>query len=191
MIRSLVLALTLSACTAPGAAGIPGFVLQEMKGAHALRAKLYVATDGHLRKFTMYVNRDAIPDWVHSMADEKIGSGADSSYEIEQYENGDQVYEISRIVNDHPVELSVRTDKSVKYIETWLDPEVLPDPIKATMAEVAGFVLERASIKQGPGLMLYQLRGKKNDVEQRYVFSEAGELMHDSRALPAKLELDF
>jgi len=191
MIRSLLLVLSLGACAAPGAAGIPDFVLQEMTGAHALRAKLYVATDGHLRKFTIYVNHDAIPDWVHTMADEKIGSGADASYEIEQYENGDQVYEISRIINDHPVELSVRTDKSVKYIETWLDPEVLPASIQAAMAETAGFVLERASIKEGPGLKVYQLRGTKDDVEHRLVFSDAGELMYTSRALPAKLELDL
>jgi len=176
MIRSLVLALTLGACAAPGGARIPNFVLQEMTGAHAQRAKLYVATDGHMRKFTMYVSRDAIPDWVHTMADEKIGSGVDASYEVEQYENG---------------ELSVRTDKSVKYIETWLDPEVLPDPIKTTLAETAGFVLERASIKQGPAMKVYQLRGRKDDVEHRLVFSETGDLIHTSRTLPAKLELDL
>lgn len=54
---------------------VPQFPLQVLQSVRAVRAKACIAADGRIEKFTVYVTRDAIPDWVHSMADQELGPG--------------------------------------------------------------------------------------------------------------------
>ena len=67
------------------------------------------------------MKREGLPDWVHEMADEKLGKGEDVEYEIEVYPDGSEVYEVYRTVDGREKQLSVKPDRTVYYIGTELN----------------------------------------------------------------------
>lgn len=181
---------TAPAATAGGEAPIPDFIHQQLASPHALRAKLYVAADGHVRKYAVYVTKEAIPAWAFEMADAELGQGEDKEYEVEQYEDGDQVYEITRLVDGAEKELSVKLDKTVKYVETPIAPDALPAPVKAAVEGVSGFVPEQYLAKKGPDLEHYQVKGTKDGARYRLDLAADGKIESQSRDLDAGLVVD-
>ena len=163
--------------------------MQALASEHAVKGKLYLAADGTVEKYTVYVTRNGIPDWVHQMADEKIGLGTDESYEVELYADGSEVYEVRRTVEGRALELSVKRDRTLKYIERQLDETDLPEPVLATVRGVANFSAERYAIKEGPGLEEYHIRGKIGEVDHRLRVRKDGHLVAVQRQLPGAFEI--
>ena len=178
------------AVEAAGGPAIPDFIRSHLSSPHALKAKLYVAPDGQVRKYAVYVAKDAIPAWVFEIADAELGPGEDTEFEVEQYENGDQVYEITRVVDGQPKELSVKLDKTVKYVETAIAPDALPAPVKAAVEGVSGFAPELYLTKKGPDLELYQVKGLKDGASYRLDLAADGTITSQSRDLDAGFVVD-
>jgi len=179
------------AAEAGAAVGIPDFIQEHLSSPHAVRAKLYVGADGQVRKYAVYVTKEAVPAWVFEIADKELGSGEDQELEVEQYENGDQVYEVTRVVDGQVKEVSVKLDKTVKYVETAIAPDALPAPVKAAVEGVAGFEPEQYLIKKGPELEAYQVKGKKDGASHRLDLSADGRIISQSRGLDAGLVVDL
>lgn len=175
---------------AEGVAGVSDFIRQHLISPHAVRAKLYIASEGHVRKYAVYVTKDAIPAWVLEMADQELGQGEDKEYEVEQYENGDQVYEVTRIIDGQERELSVKLDKTVKYVEAPIAPDALPEPVRAAVEGVSGFEPEQYSTKKGPDLEVYQVKGTKDGLRHRLDIDADGQIETQSRELDAGLVVD-
>lgn len=170
-------------------AAVSAFILEGLQSPHALRAKFYLDASGRVVKSAAYVSKKAVPEWLHTLADEKIGKGEGTEFELEQYENGDQVYEVTRKVDGKEVELSVKTDKTLKYIERPMDPDALPEAIKAAVAGQAGFLADSAAHKEGPGLLHYTLRGKKGGEPWHLILDGEGKLIGSYRILEARIEV--
>jgi hypothetical protein len=171
-------------------AGLPDFIREQLSSPHAVRAKLYIAPDGQVRKYAVYLAREGIPAWVFELADVELGQGEDVEFEAEQYENGDQVYEITRVVDGQERELSVRLDETVKYVESPIAADALPGPVKAAVEGVAGFEPELYLSKQGPELEIYQVKGKKDGARYRLDLDADGKITSQSREIDAGLVVD-
>lgn len=173
------------------AAGIPAFPLEALQGPHAKSAKLYVKTDGTIRKYTVYVERAAIPDWVHAMADKEIGKGEDVEFEVEQYENGDKVYEVTRLVDGKKVELAVSVDRKKLYTEVKdLPLESLPAPLKKTADGIAGFTLKSWETKEKPSGKIHELHGELEGKPYTLYVADDGTIQSRRTQLPAKLNVE-
>ena len=170
--------------------GFPEFIREQLSSPHAVRAKLYIAPDGQVRKYAVYLAKEGIPAWVFELADQELGQGEDVEYEAEQYENGDQVYEITRVVDGQHRELSVKLDKSVKYVESPIAADALPEPVRAAVEGVAGFEPELYLCKKGPELEVYQVKGKKDGAKYRLDLDAKGEITSQSRDIDAGLVVD-
>lgn len=189
--------LTLSLLTLVGCAGapeprpaaLPGFVVDALQSPHAERAKLYVAPDGAIEKVVAYVTRDAIPAWVHTMADEKLGAGEDRGYEIEQYADGTQTYEVTRTIDGRKAELSATVDKALRYTELELAPEAVPPKVKATADGLGDMQVKRIEHKKGPAVDQYEIVGLKGETEMRLVLDAEGAIKSRARRLPAVVQL--
>lgn len=169
------------------APSVPEFVLEACRSDHLQRAKVHIGADGRIEKYVAYVAKDAIPAWVHEMADEKIGTGQDEEYEIETYADGSEVYEVRRCVGDKSHELSVKRDRSLKYVERQLDENELPEAVRAAIRDLSDFALQRCAVKEGPNLKEYQITGKIGDRPFRARIQEDGALV----ALQKKIEGGF
>lgn len=173
----------------PRPAALPGFVVDALQGPEALRAKLYVAEDGVIEKVVAYVGRDAIPAWVHTLADEKLGAGEDREFEIEEYADGTRTYEVTRTIDGRKAELSATVDKKLRYTEVELAPEAVPAPVKATADGMAGVTVLRIERKQGPGIDHFEVVGTEGEREVRVEVDGAGMVLSKARRLPAVVQL--
>ncbi len=178
---------------APGTMRLPAFPLEALRGPHALRAKLYFEADGALGKVSIYVSRAGIPDWVHAMADQELGKGEEVEFEVEQYANGDTVYEVTRRVGGKRIELSVRsTDRKKLYLERKdLTLDSLPPPVKQTVAGVAGFTGKEVELKEtgDPATSLYEVEGELAGAPVKLCVTPAGKLTATRRGFPAVVQL--
>jgi hypothetical protein len=170
--------------------GVPAYILEGLKKPGAEKAKVYVDSAGHLVKYEVYIDCKGVPEWVMKMADDKLGQGESRPCEMERYADGDEVYEVTRIVEGKERELSVKTNQTLKYIERSMTPEELPEAIKATVAKVAGFQLEEAAFKEGPMLTLFVLKGKKEGRAYRLEIQKGGELSRESQILQGEVVVD-
>jgi len=168
---------------------IPEFPMKALQSPHVMRGKLYLAADGKVEKYTVYVTKDGVPAWVHEMADEKIGKGEPHSFEVEQYDDGSNVYEVKRKVGGKLMELSVRTDRSIKYIERQLEEKDIPEAGRAVIKSVANFMPEGYFIKEGPAMAEYQIRGKIGELQHRIRLRKDGSLVAVQKFLPATFEI--
>lgn len=189
---SILVLMTLVGCAGspePRPAALPGFVIDAMQAPTALRAKLYVAADGTLEKTVAYVDRAAIPDWVHAMADAELGAGEDTEYEVEEYADGTRAYEVTRTVDGLKAELSVTPDRALRYTERALADGAIPAPIKAAVDGLEGWTITRVEHKKGPAIDQYEAVGTQGGVEYRAVIDPAGKVIARARRLPAVLQI--
>lgn len=168
---------------------VPSFPMQALASPHAVKGKFYLAEDGTIEKYTVYVTREGIPDWVHKMADEKLGQGPDKSYEVELYADRSEVYEVRRTIGGRERELSVKRDGSLMYVETQLEEKEVPEPVRAAVAGVKGFAAETYALKEGPGLNEYQVRGKIGGVAHRVRVTPGGKIVAVQKQLPGAVEV--
>jgi len=174
--------------TAPA---IPGFVLDALHSDGAKSVKIYLAKDGTVRKSAVYVTKESLPNWVHALADEKLGQGEDEEYEVEQYGDSHQVYEITRKVDGVSLELSVAVDKTLLYVEKKLAAKDLPEKVAAVLKEREGFTLDEAEAKTFPdGKMEYELEGKQGGFDVQLKVSADGEILSQGRMFTAKVTVD-
>jgi hypothetical protein len=169
-------------------AGLPEFVMPPLKAQNVEKVKLYLRPDGSFRKFSVYAARqEALPEWVSLLADEKIGKGESKEFEIEQYENGDQCYELTRVINGKSVEMSVKLDRSVGYLEKQIAPEEIPAPVKAAIDKIEGFQLQEAEVKEAGAKKTYEVEGKIKDAAWEIELDDSGQIL--TRSLEVKTEL--
>jgi hypothetical protein len=170
---------------------IPAFPLAALNGPHARSVKLYVNDDGTFFKYTVYVDRAAVPDWVFAMADKELGQGVDVELEVEQYADGAMVFEVTRKVDGQTLELSVDSvARSKRYIERKGFPlEQVPPAVRKTAESVTGFVVELCDVKEQAGRKTYELHGKLADREHSLYIAEDGKLTLQTVDLPAKVKV--
>lgn len=190
MIPVLLLAVGCAGSPEPRPAALPSFVVDALQAPTARKAKLYVGPDGALVKAVAYVERAAIPDWVHAMADEQLGAGEDTEYEVEQYADGTQTYEVTRTVGGLKAELSVTTDRKMRYVERALADDAVPEPIKAAIGAIEGFEVTRIEHKKGPAIDQFEAVGMQGGSEMRLGFEPSGKLTSRARRLPATVQLE-
>ncbi len=189
-ILSLLLLVGCAGAPPPQPAGLPGFVVEALQAPTARKAKLYVAADGTISKAVAYVDRAAIPDWVHTMADEQLGAGDDAEYEIEQYADGTQTYEVTRTVNGLKAELSVTVDRALRYTERALADDAVPEPIKTAIGGLSGMQISRIEHKKGPAIDHFEVVAMQGETELRMVFAPDGKPLGTARRIPAVIQLD-
>lgn len=171
---------------------MPPFPLAAVKGPHAKSAKLYMNADGTFRKYTVYVDRAGIPDWVHAMADKELGQGEETDFEVEQYENGETVYEVTRRIEGKRIELSVlSTTRQKLYIERQDQAlDSIPATIKAAAEAIEGFTTEGYSLKQLSKETIHKLSGQIDGREVHLYLTQDGKLKERRIMLPARLAIE-
>ncbi|MFN3199150.1 MAG: hypothetical protein ACE366_12185 [Bradymonadia bacterium] len=195
--RSLtaLLLLGLSGCGGtPKQQVIPEFPLKAMRSPHARGVKLYVSPQGMVDKVAVAVAREALPDWTFALADAQLGAGTDIEFEIEQYANGDEIYEITRLVEGKPKEIAIRgTDRKVVYFEDkGLDVGDLPEAVRTALdtppggLEVMGIQHQR----RADGTDRYTIKGRRQGVPVSVTFSAKGQKLSERHVLPGDLALD-
>lgn len=182
-----MLILVMGACSS--SARMPEFPLEALASPHAVKCKLYFAADGTVEKYTVYVTRSAIPDWVHKLADEKLGAGQDESYEVELYADGSEVYEVRRNVGGRMLELSVRRDRTILYIERQIDEKDLIEAVRAALRGLPNFSPERYAYKESAGFGEYNIRGKIGETPYRVRIRPDGTLVAVQKQLPGSVEI--
>lgn len=174
----------------PRPAALPAFVIDALQAPTAQRAKLYVGADGTLSKVVAYVDAAAIPDWVHTIADEQLGAGENREFEIEQYADGTRTYEVTRTIDGRKAELSVSVDKVVRYVERELAPEAIPAAVKQTIDGMAGVELVRVEHKKGPEIEVFDVVATRSGKEIRFELDAAGAVKTRARRIPAVLQIE-
>lgn len=178
---------------APKTQPIPEFPLKAMQSPHARSIKLYVSPSGEVTKVAVNVSREALPAWVFALADEKLGEGPDLEFEIEQYGNGDEVYEITRAVQGRHKEMAVRgTDKRFLYFEfKGLSIADLPAPVKAALDAPPGGleVVEVVKQSRADGADRFTIKGRRHGVRVSLSFDPQGKKLTERRVLPGSIAL--
>ena len=168
---------------------LPQFPFDALQGPYVRSAKLYIDASGVVTKTAVLVEPEALPSWVFVEAEARIGRGKDLAFEIEQYRNGDQVYEVTREVDGRTIELALRADRSFKYLEREIPLESAPVPTLTAARSVEGFVANRADHKKGPGLEHYVFKGLRQGRAYTVRVDPAGRLMDKRKVIEARLEV--
>lgn len=190
------LALALSATACGGARPqqqIPEFPLKAMRSPHARGVKLYVSSSGGVDKVAVKVARAAIPEWVFEQVTAQLGAGADVEFEIEQYANGDEIYEVTRLVNGKLREAAIRgTDQAFMYMEEKdLVLADLPAPVRAALDAPPGGleVREIHRQKRADGTDRYVISGRRQGTPLSLIFDKSGALIARRQILPGNVIL--
>lgn len=181
---------TCSKTTTAGALAIPAFPLAALQGPHAQRAKIYLDAAGRIHKVSVYVGKAGLPAWAHAAADAALGKGEDQEYEVEQYANGDQTYELTRLVAGKKVEVALDArSKQVLYTEKkGLAVDAIPAPIKAALGRLSGFAAESYTLKTPQvGAPVHEVYGKQGGQRWKVYLAGDGKLLRRHRELPAKV----
>ena len=171
-------------------ARVPEFALKALTSPSATQAGVFIAKDGAITRYAVHIGKEAVPEWLHAMADEKIGKGEDLAYEAEIYPDGSEVYEIYRKIGGKEKQLSVaHRDRSVKYIGTQMDVKELPEKVQATLKGIQGMAAEKVLFKEGPNFAEYHIRGLAGAVPCRVRIGREGTLIAVQRRIPGEFEV--
>lgn len=170
-------------------AKIPGYAWQALSSPYARKASFWATSNGRWSRYAVHVDRAAVPDWVHAMADAKLGRGLDLEYEVELYPDGTEVYEIYRTVDGREKQLSVKADRSVYYVGTEQDVSKLPEGVTGAIRELKELVVERCMLKESPVLSEYHLKATLEKQPCRVRVSRDGKLIAVQRRIPAEVEV--
>lgn len=167
------------------------FIAKALASPHAIKANFFVTAEGRVVRSSVHVKKEGIPDWVHAMADEKIGQGEDLEYEVEVYPDGTQVYEVYRKVDGKERQLSAAVDRTVYYIGLEQDVASLPAEAASTLAKLEGFEAKRCVLKEGATFHEYHVKGTLNGGELRARLGKDGRLIALQRRLPSAVEVEL
>lgn len=170
---------------------LPEFVWKALSSPHAKKANFWTGPDGQLLRYTVYVERGGIPDWVHAMADERLGKGEDLEFELEVYPDGSNVYEIYRKIDGLEKQLSVKADRSLFYIGTEQPADKLPEPVSSVIRDMKDLKISKCVFKEGKNVSEYHLKATRDGVPCRIRISKAGRLIAIQRRIPADVEVPF
>ena len=168
---------------------IPAFPWQALSSPLARKASLWTTADGRWSRYTVEVDKSALPDWVHAMADARLGRGPDLRYEIERYPDGGEVYEVYRKLDGREAQLSVKPDRSLYYVGTEQAADKLPEAVAAAIKTLPGVVVEHCVLKEGPTVAEYHLKATVEKAPCRIRVSKDGKLIAVQRKLPAEVEV--
>ena len=168
---------------------LPEFIWKALASPSARKAALWTGTDGQLLRYTVHVDRAALPDWIHAMADERLGKGEDVDYEVELYPDGRQVYEIYRTIGGLEKQLSATAERRVYYIGVEQPPDKLPEAVTSALRDQKGLKVEKCVLKEGPDVAEYHLKATRDGVPCRLRVSKAGTLIAVQRRVPAEIEV--
>ena len=172
-------------------ARIPKFIMDALASPCALRAKLYIARDGTVERSKVFLAREGMPEWIHAVADEKLGKGESLSYEAEVYADGTAVYEVVRRIDGKPKKVSVRRDRTLRYVETTLDAAVVPAEVSATVGKLDGFQADEWRRRDGDNSREFHVRGSVVGIPHRARLRADGTLMSVDKLLAAELEVSI
>ena len=170
-------------------ARIPDFPMKALAMQGATRANFFISKDGTITRYAVHVGPEAMPEWITTMADEKIGKGEDLEYEMELYPDGSEVFELYRRIDGREKQLSVHADKTVKYLGRQVDEKDLPDKVGATLRGIRAFAPEKIVVKEGPKFSEVHVRGRIAGVPHRVRISGDGRLISVQKKVPAEVEL--
>ncbi len=168
---------------------LPKFIVEALASPHAIKARLHVNRDGTIERAKVYLKRDGLPDWTHDLANEKLGTGEDLSYEVEVYGDGTEVYEICRYVDCHPQKVSMRHDRNIQYVETGVDASVLPEAVSTTLSKIPGFKPDEYYRRDADGTSEYHVTGAMLGIPHRARIMADGTLRTLEKQLAAELEI--
>ena len=169
-INFLITVLSLSAaCASTSQMHIPKFMVPYIQNGQANRMKLYLNDQGVAERVTLYVQKEAVPEWVYKKADSVIGEGVDQNYEVELYENGDQVYEISRLVKERVVKVSFKFDQTLRYVERKYTENDVPEGVKNAVRNTEYFTAADYGLREGPGIKAFFVTGEAKGESQLLV----------------------
>jgi hypothetical protein len=168
---------------------LPAFPWKVLSSPHARKANLWTTADGRLSRYSVVVDKAALPDWVPAMADARLGRGPDLECEIELYPDGSEVYEIYRKIDGRERQLSVKADRSLYYVGTEQDPGKLPDAVAAAIRGLKDVVVEHCLLKEGPQVAEYHLRASVEKAPCRIRVSKDGALLAVQRKIPGEVEV--
>jgi hypothetical protein len=174
----------------PAQARLPQFIMDALASPFAVRAVLYIAKDGSIERSKVVLQRAGMPDWIHEVADRKLGKGDDVSFEAETYPDGSEVYEVTRRVDGRPKKLSVRRDRTVRYVETTVDRASVPPSILESLAKLDVFRPEEWLKREGETVE-YHVRGSVAGFPHKARMREDGTLKSFARNLPAEVEVSL
>lgn len=177
-------------CAADSGGRVPGFTMKALTSPHVHEANFFVSSDGTIVRSTAYLKRKGIPDWVHAMADEKIGKGEDVAFEVEVYPNGTEVFEIYRTIGGNKKQLGVTADRKVYYLGTEHPKDDLPAAVSGAVGKMKGFEVERCMAKEGPTFFEYHVRGTLDGNSDRARIGKDGRLIALQRRIPADVEIE-
>ena len=169
-------------------ARLPKFIMDALTSPHAVKAILTLAKDGTIERAKVVLQRGGMPDWIHAVADEKLGKGDDLSFEAEWYSDGGEVYEVTRRVEGKPKKISVRADRTVRYVETSVDRASLPPTVVENLAKLNVFRPEEWLKREGENVE-YHIRGTVAGIPHRARVRDDGTLKSFDRNLPAEVEV--
>ena len=171
-------------------ARIHPFILKALMSPHAKASNFFVSADGRVVRSGVHMKREGLPDWVHRMADEKLGKGEDVDYEIEVYPDGSEVYEVYRTIDGREKQLSVKADRTVYYLGTEHDRTSLPEAVADTLRKLDGFDARQCVAKEGPTFFEYHVKGRMNGGEVRARIGKDGGLIALQRRIHSVIEVE-
>jgi hypothetical protein len=166
------------------------FIAKALASPHALKTNFFVTEEGRVIRSSVHVKKGGLPDWVHAMADEKIGAGDDMEYELEVYPDGSEVYEIYRKIDGKERQLSVRPDRTIYYIGAEIEPEALPKAVSATLEKLQHFEMASCVSKEGATFHEYHVKGTLDGQPVRARIAKDGRLIAVQKRLPSEVEVE-
>jgi hypothetical protein len=168
---------------------LPEFVWKALSSPSARKANLWTGIQGEILRYTVYVDRSMMPDWIHAMADERIGKGEDVEYELEVYPDGSQVYELYRKSAGLEKQLSVKADQSLYYIGIEHPADKLPEAVASALRDLKDLKVDKCVLKEGPQVAEYHLKGTRDGVPCRIRVSKSGKVLAVQRKISADIEV--
>lgn len=166
------------------------FIAKALASPHALKSNLFVSEEGRVVRSSVHVSKGGLPDWVHAMADEKIGRGDDLEYEIEVYPDGSEVYEVYRKIDGQERQLSVRPDRTIYYIGSEIESERLPKAVSDTLGKLENFKTASCVSKEGATFHEYHVKGTLDGHPVRARVAKDGRLISVQKLLPSEVEVE-
>lgn len=168
---------------------IPEFIWKALSSPGATKLGLWTGSEGQILRYSVHVDKGAMPEWIHALADQKIGKGEDLEYEIEIYPDGAEVYEIYRRVDGLEKQLSVKADKTVYYIGTEVEPGRLPDAAASALRTMKGVTVGKIVLKEGPSASEIHVKAVQEGAPVRLRMSKSGRLLAVQRKIAAEIEV--
>lgn len=182
----------------PAAEGAPALfepalvqVAQNAKGVHKI--KLFFDAEGRPTKQSVY-HRDftLMPEAVRKTVEAEAPGGELVAAESELYTGVGRVFEVEvKLPDGRELEVSVKEDGTLYYVERKQDPKLLGDSVRATIeATVPGGTVDEVETKKGPDMDFTLIEVIDPQGAQHYLrFAPGGKLVGHTLRFTAQVEV--